>query len=184
MVRTAFWAFKKSPKTPSQSPAIRSASWPRWESTFSVLKCYWLPCGQTPKILSTVGAAVDNGSVTGGNVDTTGSGADPVNGGWLRIRANTITIKPGAVVIADGAGYVGKNGADGDAPPTTSGGGGLGATPGLPGGGGGFWVPLAGSAPGRWGPTVRGRRSRRRWRGRCGWGADPRPPSIGIQEHG
>lgn len=65
--------------------------------------------------------------------------ADPINGGWLRIRANTIILKPGARIIADGAGYLGKNGADGSAPPTTNGGGGLGATPGLPGGGGGFF---------------------------------------------
>jgi hypothetical protein len=74
----------------------------------------------------------------GGILRVSSLASDP-NGGWLRIRANTITIKMGAVVIADGAGYVGKNGADGDAPPTTSGGGGLGATPGIPGGGGGFF---------------------------------------------
>lgn len=61
------------------------------------------------------------------------------SGGWLRIRANTILVQAGGVIVADGVGYAGKNGTDGASPPTTNGGGGVGATPGLPGGGGGFF---------------------------------------------
>ncbi|MFT3764427.1 MAG: putative metal-binding motif-containing protein [Minicystis sp.] len=82
----------------------------------------------------------DNFTVTGtGKLHVPHLAAD-MTGGWLRVKANTITILDGGLIEADGAGHVGQDGADGQAPASTAGGGGKGATPGLPGGGGGFFA--------------------------------------------
>ncbi|APR77578.1 Hypothetical protein A7982_02925 [Minicystis rosea] len=66
------------------------------------------------------------------------SASDPM-GGWLRVKANTITIAAGGIIEADGAGYAGKEGDNGQSP-TGTGGGGKGANQGFPGGGGGFFA--------------------------------------------
>ncbi len=58
--------------------------------------------------------------------------------GTIRIRARKITVEAGGVITATKAGYLGVNGADGDAPPGSNGGGKRGANAGNPGGGGGY----------------------------------------------
>ncbi|MEO5726759.1 MAG: putative metal-binding motif-containing protein, partial [Byssovorax sp.] len=58
--------------------------------------------------------------------------------GTLRIRARKITVKKDGTITATKAGYLGVNGADGDAAPGSKGGGKRGANAGNPGGGGGY----------------------------------------------
>ena len=60
--------------------------------------------------------------------------------GWVRIKANTITIDNGGSIVADGGGYPGVDAMNGMAQTASNGGGGMGQTPGLPGGGGGYFA--------------------------------------------
>jgi hypothetical protein len=59
-------------------------------------------------------------------------------GGWLRIKANKITVEANASIDATGAGYQGQPGKDGQCAPGSMGCGLLGATLGVPGSGGGY----------------------------------------------
>lgn len=61
------------------------------------------------------------------------------SGGWLRVKANKISIFAGGVIEADGAGHPGKASMNGAAPDNTMGGGKFNPVSGLPGGGGGFF---------------------------------------------
>jgi hypothetical protein len=58
--------------------------------------------------------------------------------GWLRVKANVITVDKGGSIVADGAGYPGVTAMDGLADPSGSGAGKLGLMMGLPGGGGAY----------------------------------------------
>ncbi len=63
--------------------------------------------------------------------------------GWVKIKANTITIDSGGSIVADGGGYAGVATMNGGAQAGSNGGGTVGLTPGLPGGGGGYVSPGA-----------------------------------------
>lgn len=65
-----------------------------------------------------------------------------IDGGWIKITANTITVD--GTIEANGVGFPGHDKAAGDAPPSTNGGGSVGGADGYPGGGGAFFGAGAG----------------------------------------